>query len=460
MRKLLIVIGVFFSLGTYSQAVALTVWPDTGQNTCYDLYVPITCPQRGQPFYGQDAQYQGLQPSYTKLDANGNALDVSAVDWSMVRDNVTGLVWEVKTDDDTIHDKDNRYYWCNSNIENSGYCDRENNTEEFIDDLNNARFGGYDDWRLPSVYELATLLNSATRDPAINTTFFPNTSPNLSSQSWYWSSTIQIGNSYDAWSVGFEDEGDVFAPSKSYDLRSRAVRDGNNGSINKYVNNQNGTVTDRDTGLMWQQDPSVEVNGISGDDYLEWEEALAYVASLNLIAFAGHSDWRLPNRNELQTLVDYSLTSPAINTNFFPNTSSSFWSSTTVYGVNERALNVSFYNGYTGTSTKTYGDHAQAVRTHATFPLSVELTGNGSGMVTSTPAGISCGTDCNEMYESGTTVSLTATADSDSVFKGWAGACSGTGVCNVTMNQPKSVTANFMNPSLVNQGVLMLLLDD
>jgi len=427
MRKLLIVIGVFFSLGSYSQALALTVWPDTGQNTCYDIYGPITCPQRGQPFYGQDAQYQGLQPSYTKLDANGNDLPNSAGNWSMVRDNVTGLVWEVKTDDDTIHDKDNGYYWCNSSLENPGACDRENNTEVFINDLNIAEFGGYADWRLPSVYELATLLNSATREPAINTTFFPNTLFGGLGVFTYLSSTSEAGSSGNAWCVDFDDGGGVSPTSKTSFYRYvRSVHGGNSGSLNEYIDNHDGTVTDRDTGLMWQKSSSYEVNGVSGLDFLSWQEAFEYIAGLNIAGFAGHSDWRLPNRNELQSLVDYSRTTPAININFFPDIIhfDHWWASSTVYGTNEQAWTVRFYDGDTDNWRKTYGGHVRAVRAgkKQTFNLFVAVTGNGNGVVTSTPAGISCGTDCSEMYESGTTVSLTATADSDSVFKGWAGA--------------------------------------
>lgn len=80
-------------------------------------------------------------------------------------------------------------------------------------------------------------------------------------------------------------------------------------------------------------------------------------------------------------------------------------------------------------------------------PLSYELTvgkaGFGNGMVTSSPAGINCGTDCSESYTSGTVVMLTAKASAGSTFVGWSGACSGT-TCSVTMDTGKSVTASFV----------------
>ena len=74
--------------------------PDTGQTKCYNDTVEIPCPSPGQPFYGQDANYSINPMSYTKLDGSGNALPDSATSWVMVRDNVTGLIWEMKTNKD------------------------------------------------------------------------------------------------------------------------------------------------------------------------------------------------------------------------------------------------------------------------------------------------------------------------------------------------------------------------
>ena len=77
--------------------------PDTGQIECYDAEGnEITpCPSPGQNFYGQDANYAPCNPHfYIKLDSSGNDLPDKATEWFMVRDNTTGLIWEVKTDDD------------------------------------------------------------------------------------------------------------------------------------------------------------------------------------------------------------------------------------------------------------------------------------------------------------------------------------------------------------------------
>ena len=78
-----------------------------------------------------------------------------------------------------------------------------------------------------------------------------------------------------------------------------------------------------------------------------------------------------------------------------------------------------------------------------THTLSVTRVGSGSGTVTSSPTGISCGTDCSQSYNEGTSVSLTATPTPGSSFAGWSGACSGTGPCSVTMSMSRSVTAAF-----------------
>jgi hypothetical protein len=75
--------------------------------------------------------------------------------------------------------------------------------------------------------------------------------------------------------------------------------------------------------------------------------------------------------------------------------------------------------------------------------LVVTVNGTGSGTVTSSPVGIDCGSDCSEAYASGASVTLTATADADSHFTGWGGACSDGGPCTVTMTASQSVTATF-----------------
>jgi hypothetical protein len=78
-----------------------------------------------------------------------------------------------------------------------------------------------------------------------------------------------------------------------------------------------------------------------------------------------------------------------------------------------------------------------------TFALTVTKGGTGSGTVSSSPSGISCGSTCSASYDSGTSVTLTATAATGSTFAGWSGACSGTSTCTVSMSAAQNVTATF-----------------
>jgi len=83
----------------------------------------------------------------------------------------------------------------------------------------------------------------------------------------------------------------------------------------------------------------------------------------------------------------------------------------------------------------------------STYTLIVTKLGTGNGTVTSSVAGITCGTDCMENYVTGTSVTLTAAAATGSTFTGWSGVCTGTGACSVSMTAAKSVTATFTTPA-------------
>ena len=93
--------------------------------------------------------------------------------------------------------------------------------------------------------------------------------------------------------------------------------------------------------------------------------------------------------------------------------------------------------------------------TATSFALSVSTAGAGSGTVTSSPAGITCGAACIATYASGTVVSLAAAPAAGSVFSSWSGACTGAGVCQVTMSAAQSVTATFGTAPPPNTGGLV-----
>jgi hypothetical protein len=150
-------------------AINVHAWPvpDTGQTKCYNNTDEILCPAPGDAFYGQDGNYTINPPSYTKLDATGTALADSATSWAMIRDNVTGLIWENKTSDGSIHDGAKTFTWCDKNTAtnggNQGTCGTgtgaaATDTEAYINALKDANFGGFSDWRMPTPKELTTIL--------------------------------------------------------------------------------------------------------------------------------------------------------------------------------------------------------------------------------------------------------------------------------------------------------------
>ncbi len=109
----------------------------------------------------------------------------------------------------------------------------------------------------------------------------------------------------------------------------------------------------------------------------------------------------------------------------------------TTYNPNPASQNVTVTTGSATASV----NYTQAPA--ASFALTVNKGGSGSGTVNSSPAGINCGATCNATFSSGASVILSPVADAGSTFAGWSGACSGTGTCSVTMDAARSVTATF-----------------
>jgi hypothetical protein len=116
--------------------------------------------------------------------------------------------------------------------------------------------------------------------------------------------------------------------------------------------------------------------------------------------------------------------------------------------------NLDAHAGRNLTATSSFFPDATRVRTSgfsapfavpgASFFLTVSKAGSGTGLVTSSPAGIHCGSTCENPFANGSVVTLTASADPGSVFAGWSGSgCTGTGTCVLTMSQARSVTATF-----------------
>lgn len=111
------------------------------------------------------------------------------------------------------------------------------------------------------------------------------------------------------------------------------------------------TILDRSTGLMWQKLEGGKRN---------WEEAIVFCENLTL---AGYKDWRLPDINELMSLVDRTRYNPVVDRHFFPDVAPSvYWTSSTPPSHNDYAWFVSFHTGKANNYDKRYSYYVRCVR--------------------------------------------------------------------------------------------------
>lgn len=141
-----------------------------------------------------------------------------------------------------------------------------------------------------------------------------------------------------------------------------------------YIDNGDGTISDSITELMWEQ--------IKSSDYKTWAGAFARCDNLIL---AGYSDWRLPSKRSLVSIINFDAFSPAINTDYFFNfgIGSSLWTSTvTEYNNRHMVISVMFGNGYNNAATKLHKNHHLCVRDgQFTNQLQKSFTDNNDGII-------------------------------------------------------------------------------
>ena len=304
--------------------------PHTGQKKCYDYNGNIILsPRRKEKFYGQDGSYTLNPLSFIKLRDNGIELDDSAgfnQGYRMVKDNNTGLIWEVKSP------RENDF-----NFKGRKYTFED--AREYIVYLNKIHYAGFSDWRLPNREELRSIVDYSGIIPAIDKKYFPHTRAEF-----YWSDDPFIKDPVFAWGIYFAYGcGICYLKDSLYCVR--AVRAGYNpafGNRGRYVfkDNGDGTIIDLNTGLMWKRGESPDKN---------WEEALRYCEEMDL---AGYSDWRLPNIKELATILDLSFKDNCwYHKEFFPDVKTAplgfYWASTTYGDTFGWGVNFQFgYDGY------------------------------------------------------------------------------------------------------------------
>ncbi len=287
------------STDTTSQTANLpdiTGYPIVGsaQSNFYDNTSVISKPSQGSTFYGQDANHPGTTPHYVD---NGDGT---------VTDMVTGLMWSQSADlngDGTINADDKLSY------------------QDALDGASTFKLDGYTDWRLPTIKELYSLImyygaepnptatSQGNAVPFINTNYFDFAYGDLSVEriidAQYATSTLYVSTTMNGnqtmFGVNFAD-GRIKGYPASASMKKYYViyvRGNKDYGKNEFVDNGDGTITDKATGLMWMQDDSGKG--------MTWPDALSYAENMN---FAGYSDWRLPDAKELQSIVDYTR-SPA-----------------------------------------------------------------------------------------------------------------------------------------------------
>lgn len=281
--------------------------PCTGQTRCYNNSADISCPGKSSDFFGQDTQYAlgyCMPHSYT---VSGTAPQ------DIVTDNNTRLQWQRTLSGIS-------YTWQDA----INYCD-------------GLTYGGYSDWRLPNDRELESIVDYGWYSPAINDTAFPATPPDK-----FWSSSNYVG-------IDFTD-GDSWVLETIFVIPARCVRGDTlpASAFTEAMVSGKVIVTDTVTGLQWTKEYGSR---------LEWQESLSYCENLD---YGGKTDWRLPNINELKTLVNRETHYPS---SYFPEMPLvEFWSSSSYVNIPSYAWYFDFHSGNTVVDLKSDSVYARCVR--------------------------------------------------------------------------------------------------
>lgn len=291
----LIALFAFIHIKAFSQSYPVV---GTNQVVSFDNIKEVLVPSIGEAFYGQNANYPGNVPSYTN-NRDGT-----------VTDKVTGLMWQQSFDhngDGEINVKDKLTY------------------AEIVKQFGNGgvSYAGYNDWRLPTIKEMYSLILFSGRDISPQSKSGANLTPFIDNNTFDFAygdanagerlidmqcatTTVYVSKEVPTtvFGVNFADgriKGyGLGMPGRGYKAFNYLLVRGNpDYGKNKFVSNADGTITDEATGLMWMQNDSGEG--------MVWQDALAYAEGKE---FAAYSDWRLPNAKELQSIVDYTR-SPA-----------------------------------------------------------------------------------------------------------------------------------------------------
>lgn len=293
----------------------------TGLTACYNLFEEMECPDyKNEDFFGQDAQYAEKQYCLKRSFSTTTSSET-------VTDNITALIWQKNTPEQIEGCSGNSGKTC-SHQEAVNYC-------------NNLNLEGKT-WRLPTLKELETLIDFS-QTPTINQKYFNLPSTSLKK---FWTETDSQVNNGKFWVIDFGTA--LISDEASNKFFYPKCVSGNELSDSEFEETVDQTtsqkiIKDEVNNLIWTTcDNSLHT----------WQSALNYCKTLN---YAGRKNWRLPNINELATIINYSRSAPASD---FPSIGSAyFWSSSTNSTNIKQAWRTYTYSGEISYGDKTKENH-------------------------------------------------------------------------------------------------------
>jgi hypothetical protein len=370
--------------------------------------------------------------AYTKISNTGTTLPDTAVlgsglnDWTCLKDNKTGMIWEIKTNDGGLRDLNNTY--TNYFVDDTGYG-LSNNADVFVNAVNTQTLCGSAKWRMPTIEELRSLVycsdgryetkfeiygcvysySTSFIKPTINKKYFPDTLLG----DIFWSSTPVTYSNGLVWNVSFNSghssDGNKYRnnkvrlilPTSDYTKISNtgkilpdtavlgsgsndwACTKDNRTGLTWEVKTTDGGLRDWKNGYSWYEPDTSKNGGNAGDQNRgickgSQCDTYAFTNAVNAQSLCGKNDWRMPTKDELMKLVvcsdgkydtdgfctNYaSVTQPTINSTYFPNTMSSYyWSSSPNANGSSNAWLVDFGSGNSLSGFKDFNFFVRLVR--------------------------------------------------------------------------------------------------
>ncbi|MCW5213677.1 DUF1566 domain-containing protein, partial [Desulfobulbus sp. TB] len=213
------------------------------------------------------------------------------------------------------------------------------------------------------------------------------------------------------------------------------------------------TVIEDNTGLEWMKQTAdvVNIGSIDSYDKVVWDYAFFGCKNLRI---GGYSNWRLPELDELKSLLDASRPNAPYIDQIFQSQAGRYWSNTKPdpdYTGSRYAVDFRFTDGgdigpYPKNNPSFCSYYARCVRDgNVPFPLSLTFSDR-LGRVVSNPPGMDCTDNCTQSFPAGTEVTLTAYDSNETAFSSWINCPNPNGnVCTVTMNQARSIQANYIS---------------